>query len=255
LFRERRVERSGISSELFKFALQGHFDFLIVDSEHLPLFAVEFDGKWHQTSVQEERDAKKDALCKHFGLPILRIDDTFIEKKYRNMDILTWMVEAWFLSKAFDEAQSQGQVSPMEPFDPCAFITVPGLRGTCPLFLSAGPRMKIRRLFQAGRCLEAYTSEIIGRDDDGVYRAIGFIRLNEKEGVYVTTAMRSQHFPIWEVDLLIEIVPCLVYDRLSDVLNRKNRATSWDHICSTVKGFQKYVRNINVSMIDAEMRA
>jgi hypothetical protein len=63
------IEGSGISDELFKFALRSHFDFTVADSRHMPLFAVEFDGPTHADTVQVERDRKKDALCERFGFP------------------------------------------------------------------------------------------------------------------------------------------------------------------------------------------
>ena len=93
------IENSGISDILYKFALQSHFDFIVTDSGHMPLFAVEFDGPSHGHQVQGARDDKKDGLCERFELPILRIDAQFINKKYRNLDLLTWLVEFWFAKR------------------------------------------------------------------------------------------------------------------------------------------------------------
>ena len=36
------IERSGIPDEQYRFALQAHFDFVIADSNHTPLFSVKF---------------------------------------------------------------------------------------------------------------------------------------------------------------------------------------------------------------------
>src|SRR5262245_61176715 len=61
------INGSGISNDLFSFALASHFDFVVADEAHYPLFAVEFDGPLHQTeAMQVERDRKKNSLCQRF---------------------------------------------------------------------------------------------------------------------------------------------------------------------------------------------
>src|SRR5262245_23516917 len=63
------IENSGISSDLYRFALQAHFDFLVTDNDHSPLFAVEFDGPRHRTGEQINRDERKKKLCEQFHSP------------------------------------------------------------------------------------------------------------------------------------------------------------------------------------------
>ena len=53
------IEGSGIADELYGFALRAHFDFVVSDKNHDPLFAVEFDGPSHRKDDQRERDKKK----------------------------------------------------------------------------------------------------------------------------------------------------------------------------------------------------
>ena len=60
------IERSGIEREHYDYALRAHFDFVVSDSNHGPLFAVEFDGPSHDDEEQKARDAKKDWLARHF---------------------------------------------------------------------------------------------------------------------------------------------------------------------------------------------
>src|SRR5690348_9621608 len=67
------IERSGISKELYSYALMAHFDFLMTDETHVPQFAVEFDGQSHNAANTKIRDAKKDELCRFFDFPLLRI--------------------------------------------------------------------------------------------------------------------------------------------------------------------------------------
>jgi hypothetical protein len=83
-----RIENSGISDELYRFALQSHFDFVIADGDHLPLFAIEFDGARHNLGIQVSRDSKKETLCERFRLPVLRINAEYLNRKYRGLDLL-----------------------------------------------------------------------------------------------------------------------------------------------------------------------
>ena len=57
------IEGSGISDDLFSSALKSHFDFVVTDDSHNPLFVVEFDGPSHTNPEQVERDRKKNLLC------------------------------------------------------------------------------------------------------------------------------------------------------------------------------------------------
>jgi hypothetical protein len=49
------VEGSGISDVEFAFALRSHFDFVVTDNDHTPLFAVEFDGPVHEEDAAQRR--------------------------------------------------------------------------------------------------------------------------------------------------------------------------------------------------------
>ena len=172
------IEKSGIDDALFRYALQSHFDFLVADSEHTPLFAVEFDGPTHKDVTQQERDSRKDELCERFGLPLLRINSRYLNRKYRDMDMLTWFVHVWFAGKWFEEAQASGQVPHDEPFMPLAFVSLPGTEKRYPLWLSAVVRGKIQKLFFAGKILDMVPSQVIGTDTSGNYHALAFFFAN-----------------------------------------------------------------------------
>ena len=68
-----RIENSGFASELYEFALQSHFDFVIADADNWPIFALGFDGPSHSNIKQIERDAKKRSLSERFRLPLHRV--------------------------------------------------------------------------------------------------------------------------------------------------------------------------------------
>ena len=51
-----------------------HVDFLIVAlPDHRPVAAIELDGKSHDSSKQQHRDAVKDTAFRSAGLPLLRV--------------------------------------------------------------------------------------------------------------------------------------------------------------------------------------
>jgi hypothetical protein len=88
------IESSGIGNIMFRFALQSHFDFVICGPDYEPLFVVEFDGPMHTLSeLQKTRDAKKNSICEFFGLSLLRINARYLDKKFRDFDLLTYFVD------------------------------------------------------------------------------------------------------------------------------------------------------------------
>lgn len=220
------IEGSGIPDEEFEFALKSHFDFLIADDKYEPLFALEFDGPSHQSATQVFRDQMKDGLCDKFGLPILRINSNYLRAKYRNMDLLSWFVEVWFASHWFECAQETGQVPHDEPFMPMAFASIPGREGRFPLWLSGPIRNKIQKYFFDGRVLDMVPSAYIGRNREGTYRALAFLRVNETGGVVAETAMRFQRFPVSQAEALHDVVLFDLFERLQAVLDDREAASA-----------------------------
>src|SRR6185437_1942975 len=68
------IANSGISDDLYKYALSGHFDVLVYQNE-IPYLAIEFDGSGHGS----KNDEKKNGLCDLFGLPMVRIGPQHID--------------------------------------------------------------------------------------------------------------------------------------------------------------------------------
>jgi hypothetical protein len=67
------------------------------------------------------RDALKASVCQQLGFPLLRIDAEYL-KRHRQGTVLSWLIDVWFLEKAFYEAQDGGQVPDDEPFVYSAFF-------------------------------------------------------------------------------------------------------------------------------------
>jgi hypothetical protein len=120
------LEGSGVSAIHYSYGLRAHFDFIVTDTNYAPLFSVEFDGPLHKVSEKQRgRDHLKNDLCESFNHSLLRINSNYLNKKYRGLDLLTYFVDAWFLSEAFSEAQQNGLVPYDEDFD-ISFIVYDG---------------------------------------------------------------------------------------------------------------------------------
>ena len=63
-------------SSLWRYALQGHFDFLLAyTTSSIRYFAVEFDRPSHMRNPDTiRRDAMKNTICQRLCLPLLRVD-------------------------------------------------------------------------------------------------------------------------------------------------------------------------------------
>jgi hypothetical protein len=84
----------------WSYAFRAHFDFVIHEGivgeypTH-PLFAVEFDGAAaHARPEARRRDLAKNRLCAGSGLPLVRINDTFLYPRER-LSLVEWLARLW----------------------------------------------------------------------------------------------------------------------------------------------------------------
>lgn len=112
------IEDLPLSAKERNFAFTSHLDFVAVDTKtHLPVLAIEYDGPQHITDYKQiERDRIKDALCEAAELPLLRIDNLFTRKEGR-WRVLTYILWAHEMGKAYDEAVGDRPVSEDDGFD------------------------------------------------------------------------------------------------------------------------------------------
>ncbi|WP_437745535.1 DUF2726 domain-containing protein [Sorangium sp. So ce1504] len=236
------IEGSGLPSELFRYALQAHFDFVVADAKSIPLFAVEFDGASHRSEVQRRRDEKKNALCERFRFPILRINSRYLNKKYRGMDLLSWYVDVWFAAHAFFDAQEKGAVPWDEPFDPFLFVSWSDHKRRFPLWLTIEVQMEIQALREAGKCIQSAPSFIIGADDKDNCHALAWMKITPETGVYATTGMRNQLFPVAPGDALQQIVIFDLHHELRRTLSGEAQPLPWEQITLRIKAHQERYR-------------
>lgn len=217
------IDGSGIEDSLYGYALKAHFDFLICNDDYAPLFAVEFDGPTHLESKQRALDAKKNALCTRFDLPLLRINTNHLLKKYNKASLLHWIISAWELQKAFDTAQAKGQIPPDEDFDPI-MLWHPGktLEEVHPHWIALRPRLHIEKIHKEGRLPVGHSCSIIFTDERGNYRGIEWIDVAPGKVVSVESGMREQSFPLYLGDLFCELLTTLLYGKLTDFLETGN---------------------------------
>lgn len=224
-----QIEKSGIDDEDYSFALRAHFDFIVTDEAPNPLFAVEFDGAGHFDPKRRGRDRRKDALCRRFYFPLLRINSRYLEPYARGMDLLTWLVDVWFTERAFEAAQEAGEMAYDDGFLPASVIS-DGSGKKFPFSLSLPAANAVVRLWLAGKVREQAISRIVGRDSSGNLHGLGYIRISGDSGVIARSGMRAQNFSIHVADLLEEIVVLDVFEALRDVLAGNTEAVSMEHL-------------------------
>ncbi|PED69294.1 DUF2726 domain-containing protein [Bacillus pseudomycoides] len=242
------ITNSGISNEDYSFALKSHFDFTVYDNKSLlPLFAVEFDGKFHRTETQKFRDEIKNRLVKRFDLPLLRINSLYLEEKYRNLDLLSWCVEVWFLAEYFYEAQENGTVPYDEPFAPESIFSLSGNEKKFPFFLSFDIKNEIRKLSEKKQIKSLIPNTWIGTDNNGNYYGISWLYIDNETGVFTTSGIKAQRFPVSESELLEEIMIFDLYEQLLGFFNNKRRSVMNREIFKRINEFEKKYRIALVS--------
>lgn len=239
------IEGSGIGTQLYSFALKAHFDFVVADGCHMPLFAVEFDGPSHADPIQATRDRKKDSLCDLLGLPILRINARYLQKRYRGLDLLTWFVEVWFAQESFCDAQRDGLVSPDEDFDAASMIRVSGYESSFPLWLGVEPRRFLKRCQAEGRCLWQVPARLIGTRTGGETVGLAFLKAADDHWIISRTGMRRQRFPTRAAELVGDLLMYEVAETLR--LGRSVARISEGAVNDAVKDFEAAYEMVSFS--------
>lgn len=207
------IERSGISSAEYSYALKAHFDWVVTDGDdRTPQFAVEFDGSSHDDREVAARDTMKDHLCRFFELPLLRIDGTFL-RRVRRRPLLEILVDAWVAWKGFMEAQESGQISWDEPWMYGAMFEVDEVTGTLrpSLAIDAPGRALVRSLFGKGvtSMWIPVTLSRFSPTAEGTFESHAMLELADRTFITGTAKVRAYQWepiPPWELaeDLAIE---------------------------------------------------
>ncbi len=90
-------EAAGLSKDEFSLYTRGHFDFVVYrEDDHVPKFAVEFDGFGHERPRQIARDVIKNRFCAQAGLPLLRIGTAELSE-HDEITVLEWLVNRFVI--------------------------------------------------------------------------------------------------------------------------------------------------------------
>ena len=231
-----KIEHSGLSKDEYGFALRSHFDFVVTDADHGPLFVVEFDGPLHETPEQAARDSMKDAICARFSLPLLRCRSAHIEQRHDGWDLLSWLVDVWFLREAAERMQEEGGLPPDFDFDPSSIVTSPGHSRRFPYWLGLDSQLKIERLQQAGRIIDRIPRALyLGVDSKNVLHGFAMLRIDAQVGVRSKVAMRSQAFRADLTDALRGVLMNQLFAELQLALSEADRASSLNDIDAELK--------------------
>ncbi len=104
--------------ELGTYALQSHFDFVILGEDQRAILAIEFDGPGHNTS----NDAKKNSICNQANLPLFRIYGFQKVREINPMTLTRYLLELVFHARVFQQMKIAGNLDPTEPFMLSSFI-------------------------------------------------------------------------------------------------------------------------------------
>lgn len=201
-------ENHYLNNREFDYYTRSHCDFVVADANARPLMIIEYDGPLHKESEkQRERDEIKNVLCMRAGLGLLRINDKYVTKLYRGMNLLRWIVEVTELEKAFYEAQENGQIPWEEPFDP-TFLQPGDSCQKFPYWLAASATQSFHSFFGGlDPSMPKGWSGIVGEDKDGASRRLSFLYFGDKV-LWTKTGMRKQGLQFCEYDLLNQIDTC-----------------------------------------------
>jgi len=250
------INNSGIPHAEFSFALKAHVDFLVTNSQQEPQFCVEFDGPTHQQREQIERDEIKNSLFARFDMPYMRINARYLEDKYRGLDLLTYFVDVWFRSIAFDEAQEVGHIPFDEPFDPTLILS-DGTQGgrNWPYWLSLDIQRKIKKLYERKSVAQFSPSHWIGADQRENLRCLAWLFVTDDECLFIETGMREHRFPAVDCsDVLSQLAVYDLYDDLVLALKGEKQLMSASDLEERLKYYQtryKWRRSASCGKIKA----
>jgi hypothetical protein len=234
------INNSGIAGSDFSFALKSHVDFLVTNTQQEPQFCIEFDGPSHRDEAQIKRDEIKNHLLARFDMPYMRINAKYLEDKYRGLDLLTYFVDVWFLSIAFDESQAIGQIPSDEPFDPTFIFTDRAQRGrNWPYWLSLDLQEKIEKLYKCGSVAQRSPSHWIGSDERGNLRCLAWLFVTGAKCLFIETGMRKHHFPAVDCsEVLSQLAVYDLYDAIILALKGQRQLTSTSELDNRLKHYQ-----------------
>lgn len=228
------IRNSGLNDNEYKYALMAHFDFLVTDKDHIPKFAVEFDGSQHKTdSSAIRRDELKNSICRKFDLPLLRITSAYFEKIGRFPTILSWITELYFLQELFYDAQDKGQIPQDEPW---MWFSVVGYDPVVRY------RVFIEKAYEKGLCCDPLIGFMSGRSKDSKsYATLSILKLQDDKYIIDSVeCLAINYFAIPAREIATEISAYNIYKEFKKYLGgNKINIFTHDEISKKQRDFIK----------------
>jgi hypothetical protein len=140
----------GVDDATWRYGTRAHFDFVVVDEDTRPVFAVEIDGLSHAAPETRRRDEMKDSLVEAAEFELLRVGTDNLDAGPRGRFLLEYLIDArQFMEAAWDS----GLAEQFPDFDPdYRSIVDRGDDGSLSFVnhLSEPARRKALKLHQAG---------------------------------------------------------------------------------------------------------
>lgn len=170
------------------YALQAHFDFVLIDENQEAVVAIEFDGPGHDST----NDGKKDSICLQADLPLFRVYGFEQVREINAITLARYLVELVFHARAFLRMKEECTIAPDEPFMLSSFLK-PEAKHIFDSefdFVANGNRKLTKTLKTRGLASDPLPhlsiSSLILRAPDGCQRA--FMSINSSKGPIVGTA-------------------------------------------------------------------
>ena len=179
-----KLDRRGLGT----YALQAHFDFVLIDENQEAVVAIEFDGPGHNSA----NDASKNSICQQADLPLIRVYGFEQVREINAITLTRYLVELVFHARIFLQMKSDGKIAPDEPFMLSGFLKPDAKHIFDSEFDFVGnANGKLTRALQKGGLavdsLPHFSiSRLIVRAPDGRLRA--FMSINSLGGPIVGTA-------------------------------------------------------------------
>lgn len=109
-----KLDTRGLGS----YALQAHFDFVLIDEKQEAIVAIEFDGLGHDPT----NDNKKNSICQQAGLPFFRVYGFEEIREINAMTLTRYLVELVFHARIFLQMQEEGKLASDEAFMLSGFL-------------------------------------------------------------------------------------------------------------------------------------
>lgn len=170
------------------YALQAHFDFVLIDENQEAVVAIEFDGPGHDSG----NDARKNSICRQANLPLIRVYGFEQVREITPITLTRYLVELVFYAKIFLQLRHDGTIGPDEPFVLNGFLNPDAKHIFDSEFDFVGnTNGKLTRALQKGGLAvdplpHLSISRLVVQAPDGRLRA--FMSINSSKGPIVGTA-------------------------------------------------------------------